>query len=54
MTLDEKRTFLFRCDDCQMVLSVDFEDKEDIEDIQNDKIELECPCHYGKCKVLRD
>ena len=47
------RKFLFRCDVCLMILSVDFEDEEDLESVQDDKIELECPCG-GKCKVLRD
>lgn len=47
------RKFLFRCDTCSMILSVDFENEEDLQSIQEDKIELECPCS-GKCKVLRD
>lgn len=53
MVPDSKRKFLFRCDVCQMILSVDFEDEEDIEKINDNKIELECPCG-GQCKVLRD
>ncbi len=53
MILDPKRKFLFKCDTCQMILSVDFETEEDIEKIQDNKIELECPCG-GLCKVLRD
>lgn len=50
---DPKRKFLFKCEDCSMILSVDFESEEDLKDIQDDKIELECPCG-SKCKVLRD
>jgi hypothetical protein len=50
---DPKRKFLFKCEDCAMILSVDFESEEDLKDIQDDKIELECPCE-GKCRVLRD
>ena len=50
---DKKQKFLFKCEDCQLILSVDFEDPEDLEDVQEDKIVLECPCD-GKCKVLRD
>ena len=53
MNLTQTRKFLFRCDACQMILSVDFEDEEDLEAIQENKIELECPCG-GKSKILRD
>jgi hypothetical protein len=47
------RKFLFRCDICEIIISVDFDDEEDLENVQENKIELECPCG-GKCKVLRD
>lgn len=53
MCSNTKRKFLFKCSDCAMVISVELEDPEDLEDVQEDKIELECPCQ-GKCKVLRD
>lgn len=47
------RKYLFKCEDCQAILSVEFEDPEDFKKIQEDKIELQCPC--GGCsKVLRD
>ena len=47
------RKFLFKCDACQMILSIEFEDEEDLKDVQDNKIELECVCS-GKAKVLRD
>ena len=53
MFSNTKIKFLFRCDDCQMILSVEFEDKEDLDKVQEDKMILECPCN-GHCIVLRD
>lgn len=53
MYLDKKRKFLFKCDECEMILSVEFEEEEDLEKVQDDKMILECPCG-GHCKVLRD
>lgn len=53
MFSDSKRKFLFRCDDCEMILAVSFEEPEDLENIQDNKIVLECPC-TGKCRVLKD
>lgn len=50
---NDKRKFLFRCEDCLMVLSVEFEEEEDLKKVQEDKMVLECPCN-GACKVLRD
>ena len=50
---NQVKKFLFRCDACQMILSVDFSDEEDLQDVEDNKIELECPCG-SKCKVLRD
>jgi hypothetical protein len=53
MCAERKRKFLFRCGDCAMILSVEFEEPEDLENIQEDKIFLECPCE-GQCAVLRN
>lgn len=53
MCSDNKRKFLFRCDDCSLIMSVEFEEPEDLENIQKNLIILECPCE-GKCRVLRD
>jgi hypothetical protein len=50
---DLKRKFLFKCDECAMILSVEFEEEEDLKKIQDDEMVLECPCE-GRCKVLRD
>ena len=48
-----KRKFLFKCDDCGVIISFDFQEESDLKDIQEDKLILECGCQ-GKCKVLRD
>ena len=49
----KKRSFLFKCEDCGTILSVDFEEQEDFKKIDEDKLILECPCS-GHCLVLRD
>jgi hypothetical protein len=51
--MKELRKFLFRCEDCQMIVSVEFDEHIDIEKVQEDKIVLECPCG-SHSKVLRD
>lgn len=48
-----KRKYLFKCQDCQLILSAEFEEKEDLEDLQDNKMTLQCPCD-GKCIILRD
>lgn len=48
-----KRKFLFKCNDCSMILSVDLDEEDDLEKVQEDKMTLECPCG-GQCVVLRD
>ena len=53
MLSETTRKFLFKCEDCQMIMSVVFDDPEDLENIQEDKIHLECPCG-SHCHVLRD
>jgi len=47
------RKFLFRCNDCKTILSIEFENEDDIDKVQNDKVDLECVCG-GHCEVLRD
>lgn len=37
-----------------MIVSAEFEDFEEIEKVQEDKLVLECLCGQGHCKVLRD
>ena len=53
MLLNKKIKCLFKCDICEMILSVDFEETKDIEDFREDKVLLECPCG-GVCLPLRD
>lgn len=53
MLSETTRKFLFKCEDCAMIISAGFDDPEDLENIQEDKIHLECPCG-SHCHVLRD
>lgn len=48
-----KKKYLFKCQDCSMILSVEFETEEDHQKVNNDEMILECLCE-GYCKVLRD
>lgn len=48
-----KQSFLFRCEDCEMIVSVTIDDEEDLEKIRENKMELECPCK-GISRVLLD
>ncbi len=50
---DKKQKFLFKCEDCAMIVSIELEDEEDLERVHEDKFVLECPCG-GKSRVLRD
>lgn len=43
---------LFRCSQCRMVVSAEF-DEEDIDDLRNEKVVLECPCG-GESHALFD
>jgi hypothetical protein len=47
------RKFLFKCEECELIMAVGFDDPEDLQNIQEDKIHLECPCG-AYCHVLRD
>lgn len=49
---DVEREYLFRCDDCHMVLIVKVEKEEEAK-VHENKLILHCPCE-GKCRVLRD
>ena len=51
--LIKTRKFLFKCEECKIILSVEFDDEDDIKKVQENKVDLECPCG-GYCKVLRD
>ncbi len=52
MTFD-KQTFLFKCVQCEMIVSVEFEEQEEIEKVQENKTILECSCG-GRCIILWD
>jgi hypothetical protein len=41
---DVKRKFLFRCESCEAMVLVEFDEPEDLEKIQEDRLILECPC----------
>jgi hypothetical protein len=49
----QKQKFLFKCEDCQMIVSVDLEEEEDLKRLHEDIFFLECPCGGRSC-VLRD
>lgn len=53
MFSEAKRKFLFRCQKCDMIISVDFETQDDFDKIQANELELECPCG-SHCMILRD
>ena len=53
MCIDRKLHFLFKCQDCQMIVSISLEDEEDIENVQDDKLFFDCLCG-GKSEVLRN
>ena len=48
-----KRKFLFRCEKCDIILSVEIDEEEDLNKIEEKKLVLECPCG-GICRVLMD
>jgi Fe2+ or Zn2+ uptake regulation protein len=50
---NDKNKYLFKCEECGMIVSVDLEDEDDIQDVNENKLELSCPCG-GKSKVLRN
>jgi hypothetical protein len=53
MFLEKKRKFLFKCDSCQAILMMEFDDPKDLADVTEDKILFECSCG-GICAPLRD
>lgn len=48
-----KHKFLFKCDECEMIVTVEFDEQDDLDQVQENKMVLECPCK-GHCKVLRN
>jgi len=53
MQFTVKRIFLFRCNKCDLILSIELEEQEDLEKVNENKVIIECPCG-GKCKILRN
>jgi len=53
MLFDKSKHVLFRCESCGTIVSVDFEDEDDIEKLDENKIVLECPCG-GSSEILRN
>ena len=53
MDWSNKRKFIFRCKECQSIIESEFENKKEIKNILNNKIELICPCK-GRAVVLLD
>ena len=50
---EKKQKFLFKCRYCQMIVSVELEEEEDLIKVRENLFILDCPCE-GKCYVLRD
>lgn len=48
-----KNLYLFKCKECATLLYVEIEDEEDLNSLQENKLELECNCG-GDCFLLRD
>ena len=53
MIFDQTRKFLFKCKECEMILSVELSEPEDLEKVQEDELAIECPCG-SNCYILRD
>jgi hypothetical protein len=50
---NKKVKCLFKCDKCETILVLEFEEGKDLEDVREDKVLLECMCS-GICMPLRD
>jgi len=48
-----ERKFLFKCEDCEMIVSASFSTEEDFIKIAENLLDLTCQCE-GIMKVLRD
>lgn len=51
MCLD-KRKYLFRCSDCEMIVSIELEEEEDLEKLHKDEFILDCPCGGMSSQLL--
>ena len=45
--------FLFKCEDCSMIVSIELEYEEDLEKVREGDFVLDCQCGF-KCYVLRN
>jgi hypothetical protein len=50
---DKLYKFLFKCDECAMIVSIELEEEDELEKVNENKFVLECPCG-GHSHVLRD
>lgn len=53
MSFKTKQEFLFKCNKCSLIVSVEYDEEEDLDRARNDEIVLICPCE-GECKILRN
>jgi len=53
MSNTTNNSFLFRCVECEKLISIELEDKDDVEKATNGELVLECGCG-GDCEVLLD
>lgn len=47
------RKFLFKCDYCEMIVSIELTDQKDIDDVNDDLFKFKCDCG-GSSAPLRD
>jgi hypothetical protein len=45
--------FLFRCQECELIVAIDFDLEEDIIKVNNNDMIIDCPCG-SFCLVLRN
>jgi Fe2+ or Zn2+ uptake regulation protein len=53
MLFNQSKHVLFKCDECEAIVSVDFDDEDDIKKLNENKIILECQCG-GESTILRN
>lgn len=54
MLFDQNKHVLFKCTECNLIVSVNFDNEDDIEKLNEDKIVLECSNCKGTCTILRN
>lgn len=53
MLFSKSKRVLFRCESCENIICVDFDDQDDIDKLDENKIVLECRCG-GESFILRN